>query len=634
MKEKKLAWLLILSLVLTIGSIHVLVVYTYFYHSITGRPEAVDGRMDLTAISPADGKVYLDGEWELYWDQLIVSEPEPLSSPDLVIKVPISWSNYEINGEPLSAGGVASYKLTLTGLEYDHALSLYIPDFGGAYRVFIDGELTSVSGTVSRNMDEIFTVPKAKLFPVTLSPGKAHSVVIEVATTRFSGLYMTPVLSDYNQTVRGNSSRSAIQLILFGTALFSLTVLFMLYIATPRQKLYSLWLPIMTLFVILRLMLTSEFYSFWQPIFFFNLSYESTNELMYLATFALKYLLIFLFQEQCGITFSRKEKIGFLAYYAVLYLIYMFTPDAIYNQYLSVLLPLLTYVLDLYLFAKIYGERHLLRKHDILVFWSGLLVMAGLSIDSYYLNGKIYANMSLTLVYSFTLFSLIMSWIYSMRTAEIYTGLQWANSQLDRQKEYYEALSVQMNHIREIKHNIHHFAGAMSRLVEENRFDELRAFFTEYVQITHTEQLPVFCEHIVANSIIGYYYLRAREYEISFQSQGNIPRQCVMSDSDLCIVLGNALKNALEACQSMNSSDKMFISIELGVLRKQLLIRIENSYSGSLRMRADRFVSSKPGSHSGFGIRNIERVVTHYGGFIKIEHSERRFVLMAAVPEN
>ncbi len=444
---------------------------------------------------------------------------------------------------------------------------------------------------------------------------------------------MTPVLRDHSQIMRGNSIRSAIQFILFGTAMFSLVFLFMLYIATAQQKLNSLWIPILSLFVIMRFMLTSEFYSFWQPIFFFNLSYESTNELMYLATFALKYLLIFIFQEQCGIAFTKKEKVGFLVYYAVLYTIYLLTPDGIYNQYLSVLLPLLTYVLDLYLFNKIFGERERLRKHDILVFWGGLLVMAGLSIDSYYLNGKIYANMSLTLISLFTLFSLIMSWTYSMRTSEIYAGLQLANSQLDRQKEYYESLSVQMNHIREIKHDIHHFAGVMSGLVTERRFDELRAFFAEYVQVTHMEQLPVFCEHIVANSIIGYYYLRAKEYGISFLSQGNIPRKCVMSDSDLCIVLGNALANAVEACQCMNNSDNRFIVIELGTLRSHLLIKVENSYSGSLRTRAGRLVSSKPGNRSGFGMRNIEKVVTYYGGFLKIEHHEQRFVLMAAVPE-
>jgi len=254
----------------------------------------------------------LDGQWEFYWNRLIVSEPGQLSDPDMLITVPDQWSKYKVDGKSLSAEGYGSYKLTLTGLEYDNPVTLYIPDFGGAYRVFIDGGLAAESGTVSANTDKIFTTPKAELYPVALTAGITHEAVIEVATTRFSGLYMTPVLSDYNQTVRENSSRNAIRFILFGTALFSFLSLIAMYTLSIRRKLLSFWLPVMIFFILMRIMLTSEFYSIWQIIFFFNLSYESTNELMYFTTFMLKYLLIFLVQEQCGIKFTRKEKIGWL----------------------------------------------------------------------------------------------------------------------------------------------------------------------------------------------------------------------------------------------------------------------------------------------------------------------------------
>lgn len=58
-------------------------------------------------------------------------------------------------------------------------------------------------------------------------------------------------------------------------------------------------------------MLTTELYSFWQKKVFFNLSYETTNEFMFLASFIMKFLLIFMLQEQLGVPFSGKEKLGF-----------------------------------------------------------------------------------------------------------------------------------------------------------------------------------------------------------------------------------------------------------------------------------------------------------------------------------
>jgi sensor histidine kinase regulating citrate/malate metabolism len=190
-----------------------------------------------------------------------------------------------------------------------------------------------------------------------------------------------------------------------------------------------------------------------------------------------------------------------------------------------------------------------------------------------------------------------------------------------------------MNEIRETKHDIRHFIGTMSRFAEEGRFDELKEFLKEYGEKTEMKQLPMFCENVVANSIIGYYYLRANESGIPFESRCNIGRQTTMSDSDICIVLGNALENAVEACRQMNNSETRFVSIEAGAIKVQWLLKVKNSYNGQLEIKDERYISSKKSKSHGLGIRNIEKVAEAYGGFVKIEHDDKEFVLMVAVPE-
>jgi hypothetical protein len=633
-------WFLIFSFILAIAITSLPLVYTYFYHDITGAPKAMKGNMDLSAVDEAEVKIYLDGQWEFYWNSFIVSESDECAKPDLIMGVPDEWSHYEINGKSLSAEGFGSYKLNLTGLEYDNTVTVFIPDFGGAYRVFIDGQLTAESGTVSKDTDKIFTVPKTDLYPVTLSEGGSHEVIIEIATTRFSGLYMTPVLGDYHQIVTNNSILNTVRLILFGIALFSFFILIAAYTLSVRRKLHSFWMPIMILFILIRIMLTTEFYSFWQSILFFNLPYESTNELMYFTTFVLKYLLIFLVQEQCGIEFDKREKLGFMIYYILLYLIYLLVPQNIYNHYLSVYIPMLTYVLDVYLFIKIYIGRQKIKKFGMIILWGVIFVVVGLGIDSYYINGKIYMNMSLIMLIFFIVFLLIMSWVYTMRIVDLYddfaissSRLELAKKQIDMQKEYYDALRGQMNEIREIKHDIRHFIGVMSQLVEEGKFDKMRLFLSEYCEKAKMDQLPVFCDNTIANSIIGYYYLRAKEYGIPFESQCSIYRQTAMSDSDLCIVLGNALENAVYACRQMEHSKRGFVSIESRKMKGQLLIKIKNSYNGQMKICDGQYISSKAGNSHGLGIRNMEKVIESYGGFLKIEHNGEVFTIMAAVPE-
>jgi len=283
---------LISGLIFVILFAHLPVIYTLFYHDLTKAPKAIDGEINLRNNSPAR-TIVLDGEWEFYWKSFISSDGQKDAKPDFLIYVPDYWSKYKLNGDYLPAGGYGSYRLTMKGLDYTDPITIFIPDFGSAYRVFIDGKLASESGEISDDYKRIHTVPRPKFYPVQISGSDSHEVVIEVATTRFSGLYSAPVLKDYNRAVQEGINRNGIRFILFGTVLFSFFILTVIYMLSFRKNIRSVWLPAMSLLMILRIMLTTEFYSFWQRIVFFNLSYEATNELMFLVTFALNYMLIF-----------------------------------------------------------------------------------------------------------------------------------------------------------------------------------------------------------------------------------------------------------------------------------------------------------------------------------------------------
>lgn len=639
MNESKHARLyLILGFMFVILFTHLPVIYTLLYHSLTGAPTAVGGNIDVKMVSP-DQTIVLDGEWEFYWKRLIVTDGQQNHKPDFLIGVPGYWSKCKIDGGWLPAGGYGSYRINLQGMDYANPVTIYIPNFGSAYRVFIDGVLTAESGKISKDSDNVFTVPRAQIYPVTLSARDSHEVVIEVATTRFSGLYMAPVLKDYDRVVQEDGNRSGIRFILFGTVLFSFFVFIVIYMLSFRKNMRSIWLPLMSFLMILRIMLTNEFYSFWQSRVFFNISYEATNELMFFVTFALKFMLIYLAQEQFGVSFSRKEKYGFLLYYTVIYLIYFFVPNEVYNRYLTILIPVSAFALEIYSFFKIYFGRHHLKKYGIIVYWGIVLAISGLIIDCYYINGNIYPNMSLALLILLSLYLMIVSFVSALRIAGLYKDLAVSSSRLEQaknqisiQKEYYDALSEQMNEIRGIKHDIRHFIGVLRRLSEEGRYEELKQFLGEYAEKTETDSLPVFCENVVANSILGYYSLKAKESDIPFNCTCSIPKQLSMSDSDLCVVLGNALENAIEACVNLDNPDMRFISAMARVSNNHLLVKIENSYNGCLNIQDGNYLSTKNEKTRGIGMQNIKKVVEEYGGYIRIDHNGEVFTLMVAFP--
>lgn len=631
--------LLILGMLFVIVISHLPVAYTLFYHDLTGAPTAENGSISFSGISSVQN-VVLDGQWEFYWNRLVVTQPERGAAPDFLIRVPDYWSRYKLGGSYLPASGFASYRLTLKGLNAARPVTVYLPDFGSAYRVFLDGKLTAESGTVSVTAPEVFTTTGAKLYPQTLSAGPAHEVVIEVATNRFSGLYMAPVLKDYDSAVQEDGRRNSLRLILFGTALFSFFVLIVGYILSFRANRRSVWLPVMGLFVLLRIMLTTEFYSFWQNTVFFRLSYEATNPLMFFLSFAFKYLLIFLIQELLGIAFSRREKLGFLIYYTVLYLLYLFIPLGFYDRHLTILLPVCAFAMETYAFFKVYHNRLQIKKHGLPVYWGTVLAITGLVIDCYYINGNIYLNLSLSLLLLFSGYLMILSLISSIQAADVYRDfavssaqLAQARTQIAMQTEYYDVLSAQINEVRSVRHDVRHFIGALKRLSDEGKYEELNHFLNEYAEKADPSPLPVFCENAVANSIFGYYFLRLKERGIPLHCTCHIPKQLSVSDSDLCVVLGNALENAMEACGKLENSGARFVSAEARTVNGQLLIKITNAYDGCLNQMDDRYLTTKSTPYHGIGLQNIKKVVDAYKGFVKTEHSGTVFTLMVAFPE-
>lgn len=617
---------------------HLPVLYTLFYHPLTASPTAVDGSIRLSE-HYSGKRTILDGTWDFYWNRLIVTEPDHDAAPDFQISVPGYWSLHQLDGEYLPASGYASYRLTLECPDIARPVMVYLPDFGSAYRAYVDGKLVSESGVVAKNTAEVFTTPKATLYPVTLSEG-THELVIETATTRFSGLYKAPVLMDYANAVQGGSDRNNLRFILFGTVLFSFLTLTVVYFLSYRRGVRSAWLMALICCVLLRLMLLSEFYTFWQNRVFGGLSFEATNEVLFLISFALKFLMIFLYQEQFGIRFSGKEKTFFLLYYTAILLVHGFTPYGFYNRHLTVLIPAASFLLEIYAFCKVYFGERKLQPYALMVYWGTVTAIGGLIVDSYYANGSIYPNFSLVLLLTISVYMALLSIAYILRMVNVYrefelssARLALARDQIAMQTEYYDALSAQMNEVRAVRHDVRHFAGALGRLADEGRYEELRRFLNEYAEKADVEPLPVFCENVVANSILGYYSLRMKEHGIRFRCACAIPKGLTVRDSDLCVVLGNALENAMEACGKLDNMEMRFVSAEARAMNGQLLIKISNPYGGSLNQKDGNYLTTKEGFYHGMGLKNIHRVVNACGGFVKTEHSETVFTLMAAFPE-
>lgn len=129
-----------------------------------------------------------------------------------------------------------------------------------------------------------------------------------------------------------------------------------------------------------------------------------------------------------------------------------------------------------------------------------------------------------------------------------------------------------------------------------------------------------------ANLILSAFAGRAQKAGIAMHVQGMLPAFILVSDSDLCILLSNALENALHACQPFAAEGKACgIDVRFYVREEKLFLQVTNPCGNMVRFENGIPVSDQPGH--GIGVQSICAIVRRYGGVYAFSVKNGQFVL-------
>ena len=116
--------------------------------------------------------------------------------------------------------------------------------------------------------------------------------------------------------------------------------------------------------------------------------------------------------------------------------------------------------------------------------------------------------------------------------------------------------------------------------------------------------------------------------ELNFKAQ--VPQNLAVSDIDLCVILGNLIDNAVEACEKVAEPER-FLRLYIGVFKKQLYVSVSNATTETVRKLDAAYISSKRGNH-GHGLKRIDRVVEKYGGYVNRQNEPGVFATEILLP--
>ncbi len=383
--------------------------FDHFYHSVTHTPVITNG--SLTLSNNMQGTIYLDGCWEFYWDELILTAPKSGSKPvltQLPSRLPGLSSQYH-------ADGICSYRLQITTEDSQNDMVIYIPNIGTAYTIYVDGNAVCQSGVVSTDYTQRFADNPPVVTPFTLSG--TQEIVIEAAFRKTGGVYMTPTLQRFEAYEHSQSTRTVLSYLTLGMVVSFIALFTMLHFFANREQ-YSLWLPVLILLILMRKLTLDETMGIFSALFV-HMGYDDLNLLGIIATILSKSaLLIFVFQ-MLDMKISRRGIFYITTYYVGLFLSYVVLPPDLVVGHMMNFYVYGFYFPDIYVVYKMYQANGQQAPFSLLLTFAFLLYIFGVMIDCFYITGVFRWNVSWILNIAILIVVLLMAFIYCKKMSEI-----------------------------------------------------------------------------------------------------------------------------------------------------------------------------------------------------------------------
>jgi len=194
-----------------------------------------------------------------------------------------------------------------------------------------------------------------------------------------------------------------------------------------------------------------------------------------------------------------------------------------------------------------------------------------------------------------------------------------AEKQIQRQIHQYEVLTQADYSIRKFRHDFKHLRLSLARNLELDNKEEALRCLKEFDKPFEIDYISFSTGNPVADALLSEKKTMADKSDIQLSFKGAIPPKGI-SATDLCVILGNALDNALEACEKIEKAhEKRWISVEAYAENNFFFLSIRNSIQEDVPVKGNAIATTKTDKAShGFGLHSIQTTIKRYGGDMEL----------------
>jgi len=254
-----------------------------------------------------------------------------------------------------------------------------------------------------------------------------------------------------------------------------------------------------------------------------------------------------------------------------------------------------------------------------IIFLSFFILSIGLLLLLSYLHEEISIYFSFLIAMIFLLAE--NNQVFMRKTYEE-AATEYQNKILDKQVEEVQNIYLTM---RSWRHDYHNHLQKLKAHIMMDQIKETNQYLNELeIDLDNVNQL-VESGNINLDAILNSKISLALKSNVEINYKAQVPEKLTVSDIDLCVLIGNLIDNAVEACDKIKVGSKKFIRIYIGILKKQLYITVSNSTIEIIRKLDEEYITTKRGNH-GHGLKRINNIVNKYDGFINRQNEPGVFV--------
>ena len=214
-----------------------------------------------------------------------------------------------------------------------------------------------------------------------------------------------------------------------------------------------------------------------------------------------------------------------------------------------------------------------------------------------------------------SLFCILFSYKKLQQNFRLSTEISLLEQEEHSLNRYVEEAKARYDETKSFRHDIRNHIAVVKNLLQSGKFTEAVSYMEAMDDIAEKMSFPCSTNNPVVDILVGNKLGIVKSMGIDADCSLLLPYPCDIKDIDICIVLSNALDNAIHAVKSLDAGIEKYIRVFGRIQGDFLMIEVENSFHGK-----DTF-------KKGTGLSNVKKVAEKYGGVMSIETQENKFVL-------